>query len=246
MPPNLPYRPCAGAIWRLVEAQHVVSASKLVDNLKEQDLLEQILETTKPPIPAECRHLHYLLSTPFRYGKYPRDSRFRRQGETPAVFYGAEDPVTAVAETVWQRRTFFEGSPETPLPNRAGAYTAFTVDVEAPIAIDLTEPPMAADEEKWADPDDYGACLALSDRARSEGCEVIRYSSVRHPDALPNIAVLTCRAFENAKPTKMQTWHLLLRPGRTQAQCEHPRTSVEFLHGEKKLHFATVSGRVQG
>jgi RES domain len=50
------------------------------------------------PIPPECRHLNYLLSAPFRYFPYPHASRFRRSGLTLGVFYGAEEPETAVAE----------------------------------------------------------------------------------------------------------------------------------------------------
>src|SRR3546814_1362417 len=75
-----------GTCWRLVEAQHRVSTLKLVDTLDEQDLLERLTEEAKPSVPEECRHLHYLLATPFRYGAaYPRGSRFRRAGLTPGV-----------------------------------------------------------------------------------------------------------------------------------------------------------------
>ena len=136
-----------------------MSTTKLVDSAEEQEILEGILETTKPPVPPECQHLHYLLSTPFRYGRYPWNSRFRREGETPGVFYAAEDPITAVAETVWQRKTFFDASPDTPLPRQPGTYTAFSVLVRAPVAIDLTEPPMSSDQALWTDPDDYSALL---------------------------------------------------------------------------------------
>ncbi|WP_428517139.1 RES family NAD+ phosphorylase [Roseovarius sp.] len=194
-----------------------------------------MLEETKPPVPPECQHLHYLLFTPFRYGRYPWNSRFRRMGETPGVFYGAEDPITAVAETVWQRKIFFEGSAGTPLPKEPGTYTAFSVPVSTPISIDLTEPPMSDDAALWADPVDYNACLDLADRVRAEGCELIRYASVRHPDALENIAVLACQAFANPEPTQFQTWHLYLRPGRTQVRREHPKVSLEFAFGEDRL-----------
>lgn len=238
MPPELPYKPYANEVWRLVEAQHVVSTTKLVDSREEQELLEQILENTKPPVPPECQHLHYLLCTPFRYGKYPWDSRFRRRGETPGVFYAAEDPITAVAETVWQRKIFFEGSPKTPLPREPGTYTAFSATVQVPAAIDLTEPTMSSDEALWTDPADYSACLDLADRAREDGCELIRYTSVRHPDGLPNIAVLTCRAFGSSDPKEFQTWHLFFRPGRTQVHREHPKVSLELKLGETRLEFA--------
>ena len=51
----------------------------LVDTMAEQQRLEQLLDESKPPVPPECRSLHYLLATPFRYGApYPGGSRFRR------------------------------------------------------------------------------------------------------------------------------------------------------------------------
>lgn len=63
--------------WRAVEAQHVVATMRLVDTLQEQELLERILEASKPPLPPGTQALHYLLSTPFRYTS-PSPSRFRR------------------------------------------------------------------------------------------------------------------------------------------------------------------------
>ena len=40
-------RVLAGICWRLVEAQHRVSTLKLVDSVAEQELLEELIETTK-------------------------------------------------------------------------------------------------------------------------------------------------------------------------------------------------------
>src|SRR5258705_94017 len=84
-------RSLAGICWRLVEAQHDCSTLKLVDSVAEQSLLEDLVEASKPSVPPECRDLHYLLFTPFRYGApYPRGTRFRRAGMTEGVFYSAE------------------------------------------------------------------------------------------------------------------------------------------------------------
>ena len=124
-------RPLQGRCWRLVEAQHRVSTLKLVDSLAEQALLEELLETTKPPVPPECRHLHYLLATPFRYGAYPKGSRFRRAGLTPGVYYASEAPETAVAEIAFYRLLFFAESPATPWPVNAAEFTAFAVPFAA-------------------------------------------------------------------------------------------------------------------
>jgi len=105
-------RALSGTCWRLVEAQHRISTLKLVDTVEEQAALEDLVQDTKPAVPPECRHLHYLLATPFRYGAaYPTGSRFRRAGLSEGVFYAAEEPHTAVAELVFWRLLFFAESP---------------------------------------------------------------------------------------------------------------------------------------
>src|SRR5262245_47719716 len=134
-------RPLKGTCWRLVEAQHRVSTLKIVDTLGEQALLEDLLEKTKPPVPAECQHLHYLLATPFRYGApYPEGSRFRRAGFTPGVYYASENVETAVIEIAFHRLLFFAESPETPWPANALELSAFSVRFATGRAIDLMQP----------------------------------------------------------------------------------------------------------
>ena len=128
-------RPLQVPAWRLVEAQHVVSTLSLVDNLDEQNLLEDILEDTKPPVPAECRHLDYLLSTPFHYRPNPYGSRFRKAGLTPGIWYGAEQPETAVAEMVFYlfyRYLFYAESPETPISNRCLSGYSYRYGLQRP------------------------------------------------------------------------------------------------------------------
>ncbi|MFM2355715.1 MAG: hypothetical protein RLZZ528_1451 [Pseudomonadota bacterium] len=229
MPVAPPSEPYSGLVWRLVEGQHVVATMALVDSLQEQAVLEAILETTKPPVPEACRGLHYLMYSPFRYGTYPSDSRFRRRGRTPGVFYASENPLTAAAETVWYRFRFFDAAPGVPLPLAAADYTALSVLIDTPLATDLTKPPLAADHALWTDPGDYSACLDLADRARAAGIEAIRYASVRDPEARANLAVLTCRAFAEREPAGVQSWRILLRPDRALVVREFPRLSVEYL-----------------
>ena len=80
--------PWTGEIWRAVESQFKVSSpmQKLTDTLAEQELLENILERSKPAFPDDCKGFHYLLVTPFRYAPYPYGSRFRRTGQKEALF----------------------------------------------------------------------------------------------------------------------------------------------------------------
>lgn len=218
-----------GKVWRLVEAQHRVSTLKLVDTLDEQALLEDLIEETKPVIPQECRHLDYLLATPFRYGSiYPQGSRFRRAGRTLGVFYASEAVATAVAEMAFYRLLFFADSPETPWPRDAAEYTAFSAAIRTERAIDLTKPPLSKDSARWTAFSDYEACQALADAAREGDLHAIRYRSVRDPEGRANVALLTCRAFTKPKPIDRQTWRIRLSASGVQAICEFPRRRVGF------------------
>lgn len=221
-------RPFEGEAWRLVEAQHRVSTLKLVDSLSEQEMLEGVLEATKPPLPEECRPLDYLLSTPFRYRPYPDGSRFRRSGFTPGVWYGAAQPETAVAEMVFYRFLFFAESPLTPFPDNAAEYTGISVDLATPASIDLTTGVLADDAALWAHPTDYQPCQSLAETARDIGVELIRYTSVRDPAHGSNFAVLTCRAFHSPEPIKRQTWRIRISRSGAQGICEYPLLRLEF------------------
>jgi hypothetical protein len=221
----------SGACWRVVEAQHRVSTMKLVDTLAEQTTLEELLERTKPPIPADCRRLHYLLFTPFRYGApYPAGSRFRRAGVTPGVFYASETARTAIAEMSFHRLLFYADAPGTPWPRDAGEYTAFSVSYASRATLDLTAPPLSRDRASWTHPTDYDPCQALADAARVAGLDVLRYESVRDPDPVGgvNLALLACRVFAARRPRTRQTWRLYLSASGVRALCDAPRDQLAF------------------
>lgn len=220
--------PFATIAWRLIEAQHRVATLKLVDTLAEQSLLESILEETKPPLPADCAGLDYLLATPFRYRPYPRGSRFRRAGMTPGVWYGAEEVATGVAEMVFYRYLFHAESPETPFPAGAAEHTAISVPVRSDRALDLAAGALARDRAHWMHPSDYTACQQLADAARAAGVGIIRYLSVRDPEHRANLAVLSCRAFGARAPRGRQSWWIRIGETHAQALCEHPRRALEF------------------
>lgn len=226
------FRRFEGACWRLVEAQHSVSTLKLTDTLAEQAVLEDLIEETKPAIPPDCRHLDFLLATPFRYGAvYPTGSRFRRAGRTLGVYYAAENPTTAVAEMAFYRLLFFAESPATPWPSDAAEYTAFSGCVSTGQLLDLTGEPLCQDRVLWNDLTDYGPCQAFADAARAADADVIRYRSVRDPDEGANLAILMCRAFARPAPVDRQTWRIRLSPSGVQALCEFPRQGLEFPRG---------------
>lgn len=219
----------SGFCWRLVEAQHKISTLKLVDTTEEQVVLEELLEGTKPALPPECEGLHYLLSTPFRYGApYPKGSRFRRAGRTQGVFYASEEPHTAVAEIVFYRLLFFAESPDTPWPKNAAEFTAFSAAHATKKTIDLTKGKLARDRAHWTHLTDYAACQALADSAGAAKIEAIRYLSVRDPRKGLNLALLTCAGFSRTGPVNQQTWHIRLSATGAQAVCEAPRARITF------------------
>src|SRR5262249_11712255 len=155
---------------------------KLVDTLEEQSLLEVLIEKTKPAVPPECRGLHYLLSTPFRYAApHPIGSRFRRAGLTPGAYYASRRPETAIAEMAFHRLLFFADSPGTPWPANAGEYTAFSVTYRTSAALDLAAPPLDRDAASWTHRTDYDACQRLADTARAARIHVLLSTSVRDP-----------------------------------------------------------------
>jgi hypothetical protein len=201
---------------------------KLVDTLAEQSLLESILEATKPPVPSECASLHYLLSTPFRYGApHPSGSRFRRAGLSAGVFYASARVTTAIAELAFHRLLFFADAPATPWPADAGDYTAFSVRVRTTSALDLTAAPFDRDRARWAHPTDYAPCQALADAARDARVDVLRAPSARDAGGV-TVALLTCRAFAAREPIERQTWRLAFNAHGVRAVCEFPNARLAF------------------
>lgn len=216
--------PRSGLIWRLVEAQHKISTLKLVDTLDEQRLLEELLDETKPPVPAECTHLHYLLFTPFRYPAR-HATRFRAAGDARGVFYAAERAETAAAEMAFYRLLFYLESPGLEPPRSASEFTAFSVRYAGDV-LDL-------ERAEWheapglSDPVDYRSCHAIAAGAREAGAQAIRYRSIRDPGRGANVALLSCAAFAAPAPIATQGWHF--RIARDRVLAFGPGLALEFL-----------------
>ena len=221
--------PFTSEIWRVVEAQHVVSTMRLVDSLAEQTVLESILEESKPPLPPDVEDLHYLLSTPFRY-RTAIGSRFRAPFD-PCVWYGAEEMRTALAEKSYWRLRFLLDSPNTPDLGPV-PHTAFTASIRA-AAVDLRRSPFARDRALWTDRNNYAPTQAFAALAREVHVQAIRYQSVRDPEVGGCAAVLTPEAFAARNPRKQETWFIAATRARVRC-AQELRTAVgwEFTHEE--------------
>ncbi|HEY0840601.1 MAG TPA: RES family NAD+ phosphorylase [Vulgatibacter sp.] len=194
-----------GAPWRVVEAQHVVSTRKLVDSDAEQQILEELVERGKPPIPAVdgFEGLHFLLFSSFRYPPLRHGSRFATRWE-PSLWYGAEELRTAFAEVAYYRLVFLEGTRAKLAPLMV-ELSAFQARVRTRKAADLTRA-AARRLEALRSKVSYEATQALGRELRDAGCEAVRYLSARDADGGVNLALFTPRAFAEKRPRPPQTW----------------------------------------
>lgn len=202
-------KPWQASAWRIVEAQHVAATLKIVDNLQEQNVLEALLEASKPHLSDGTEHLHYLLSTPFRYPCRAGGSRFR-SGRDPGVFYGAQSVRTVAAELGYWRWRFLNDAVDL-VKLAPVAHTAFKVDIDTQ-AVDLRQPPFAVDTNNWTHPLDYSATQTFAQAARETDLGAIVYQSVRDTQPAWCVAVLKPDAFSKPKPhAAMQTWWLVVQ-----------------------------------
>lgn len=204
-------RRCAETPWRAVEAQHRAATMSLADSLCEQAQLEALLETSKPPIPAQALGLHWLLFTPFRYPTSQHGSRFRRPFE-PGVFYAAHARRTACAELGYWRWRFLSDAPALgtldSLPQ-----TLFQVVLEGSAA-DVRDKAFMRQRAHFEDRSDYRHCQAFANVAREAKIEAIVYRSVRDPQQGGCIAVLAPSAFAKPAPIAQETWTMSVTPER--------------------------------
>jgi hypothetical protein len=189
-------------LWRGVEAQHVVSTMRLADNSAEQRVLEELLEASKPALPAAAAGRHYLVFTPFRYLS-PVATRFRRAHD-PGVWYGGEELETACGELAYWKWRFLmdsEGLRESALHTE---HTFFLAAVRGRCA-DLTAAPWKAALRAWAHKTDFSQCQALADEARKRDVAWIRYTAVRVAKGVCG-AALEPESLSLREPFEQQTW----------------------------------------
>jgi len=202
----------------VVEAQHQVSTRKLVDSTEEQILLEELIDSVKPPDVTGGR-LHYLLFTPFRYPPLPHGSRFGGKHER-GIWYGSLELRSAFAEVAYYRLLFIEGS-RAALGTITTALTAFAASVRTGRGIDLTSEPFESYRSKISSPSSYDASQQLGTDMRDAKVEAFRYVSARDAEGGVNVGVFVPSAFGRAKPKSFQTWH-----------CAASRERIDLTHAD--------------
>lgn len=217
--------PVNSSPWRVVESQSVLSARNLVDTREEHDLLEEMLESSKPVIEKKT---DFLIFTPFRYPPLKYGSRFGGTFE-PSLWYGSLDPETALAEIAYYRILFLHHT-EADLGYINIMLTAYQARIKTQKCVDLCAEPFADYAHLISSKCDYSHSQKLGTTMRNSGVEVFIYYSARALKQGKNIAAFTPNVFakkNNRYSFNFQTW-----------QCSAGKHSVEFVHQElKKISF---------
>jgi hypothetical protein len=199
-------KPLRGRLVRLVESQAQVATLQLVDTLAEQALLEELLETSKPPLPQSAEPLHYLLKTPFRYPPLRWGSRFGSVHE-PSLFYGALRIDTAMAEAAYYRFLLWDGMSIAPPSGRIlSEHCTFEARYQVERGIQLQHPPFTDFQAELSHASAYQPCQVLGAAMRRAGVEAFEYRSARCPLQGNNVALFVPAALVEKRPRNLLSW----------------------------------------
>lgn len=216
-----------GTLKRIVENQEQKVTVRLVDSLEEHEVLEGLLEDSKPAASVHegLDRFDYLLRTPWRYPPLPWGSRFGRRFE-PSLFYGAQSDAGLLAEAAYYRMVFLEGM-ETPFRERViSQHTVFEARFQSSRSYDLRRAPFAKHEAALRHKSNYGPCQRLGTELRSRGATAVAYFSARAAERETCIALFSPSALRSKKH---------LRP--RLCLCETQQQGVTFSLGDELYSF---------
>lgn len=196
-----------GLGYRIVEDQARSSTFKLIDSEEEHELLENLLEESKPKLSEDLESLHYLLFTPFRYPPLDYGSRFGSVHER-GIFYGSETIPTSLAEKAFYLFYFMSGSSAKFEPSDMW-FTVFSFEYATLVAIDLTKPPFKKYEKKISDPISYRIPKKLGSAMREAAIDAFLFISARDPKKGKNLGIFSPQAFQkkNVEDVDKTQWY---------------------------------------
>jgi hypothetical protein len=211
-------RPLEVTPWRVVETQEKAYTRKLVDSNEELDLLEELIESSKPAIDRRIyQQYHYLLFSPFRYPPLRHGSRFGSIIE-PSLWYGALKIETALTEVAYYRLLFLQDTKadlKLNIPLSAYSVKAFSEN-----AVDLTAAPFHDFRDSISSPITYAVSQPLGTAMRHDSVELFLYYSARTATLEHNVGVFYPKVFIKKK--------LLQEP--FSWSCYADKNVVEFRH----------------
>ncbi|WP_226704430.1 RES family NAD+ phosphorylase [Microbulbifer elongatus] len=167
-----------GRLYRIIESQEEVATRSLVDSLQKQEVLENLLEQSKPARLPGSEHLHYLLATPFRYPPLPWGSRFGGTAES-GIFYGSKTVDTVLAEAAYYRLLFLSDMELTPDRPVTSYHQVFSAKYCADPGVRLQSENWQQHWPQLSHPSEYRFCQELGKQLREVGVQGIEAPSAR-------------------------------------------------------------------
>ena len=217
-----------GTLQRMVENQEQKVTVALVDSFAEHDVLESLLEESKPytDYGPDFLRLDYLLRTPWRYPPLRWGSRFGRRFE-PSLFYGSLTAEALFAEAAYYRLVFLEGM-ETPFRERViSQHTVFEAQYQTDRGLDLRRAPFAKHADTLRHKVRYLPCQQLGTELRERDIVAITYFSARAQGDEPNIGLFSPKGLRSKKHLRPR--HVL---------CETHTEGVSFRLGDELRSYA--------
>lgn len=210
--------------WRVVEDQSRSTTRKLVDTSAEHDVLEEIIEKSKPNIvfyndEQYFKGLHYLLSTPFRYPPLKHGSRFGSRLERN-LLYGSLKLSAALSEIAFYKLSFLHSS-EANISGNTITYTSFRFNIVSDNFIDLCSNPFNSYSDSISSKIEYKNSQNLGKDMRQNGIECFKFTSARDPLNGENIGVFTPKSLQNNNRLE-KTFQSI--------KCYYTKDVIEFSH----------------
>ncbi|MFD1217815.1 RES family NAD+ phosphorylase [Microbulbifer celer] len=217
-----------GRLYRIIESQEEVATRSLVDSLHKQEILENLLEQSKPARLPGSEHLHYLLATPFRYPPLPWGSRFGGTAES-GIFYGSKNVSTVLSEAAYYRLLFLNDMEQAPEKAVTSYHQIFSAKYCADPGVRLQA---EAWKEHWPElthTSEYRFCQHLGAQMRECSIQGVEAPSARALSA--GIASLPIDSSEGVNVALFEPQALLRRPPTIEAEvtAESTPDSVSFL-----------------
>lgn len=217
-----------GRLYRIIESQEEVATRSLVDSLQKQEVLEKLLEQSKPARLPGSEDLHYLLATPFRYPPLPWGSRFGGTAES-GIFYGSKTIPTVLCEAAYYRLLFLNDMQAPPANAVTSYHQVFSAKYCAAPGVRLQSEQWQLQWPQLTHPSEYAFCQQLGAQLRESGIRGVESPSARALSA--GIAQLPVNGGEGINVALFDPEALLRRPPTIEAEvtAETTAESVSFL-----------------
>lgn len=215
-----------GKAYRMAESQEQKATNAIVDDLEQQDLLEVMLEETKPKgiVKVDTR-FDYLLYTPFRYAPLPWGSRFGSTLED-SIFYASKSMDTLMLESAYYRFVYAKGL-KTPHKEKIKTeHTVFSIEYKTDYGLKLQSDPFLQYSDILIDPSNYLETQSLGGHMKECGVSGFEYISARDPNSGINIGLFDIEAISINKPFDKNVWF-----------CETSSKEVSFLCSQRSAFY---------